>query len=325
MIFDAVDILLEHGPKAILFSKAPCRAWLEAQKRCVHPIVFEAFFRSVEEEENKKGPKELRRMLRQCWELTLLVRKCARSADYARDFTTAGGKRIVIVTGEEEIPTLAAGVEDFYFLADCRNRLQCTVPVRAKHVYIEHAKTIAFERYERMAQGIYDDDDDDDIYSESTVNDEDDEEEEQEEQEEEQEDEEQEEYVGDEEEEEEEQTMDRMESVWLPKVTRIGSDSLMECKYMTKAVLPNVVRIGSGAFAQCYSLRDLFCPLVGLIEGWAFHECGNLMEVVLPTADIIEDHAFSECHALEKVYLPQYARYSQLAFDCCYRVTVRHC
>lgn len=266
-----LDVVLRHAPHhAMLVESAPNRAWLEAQKRCVDPIVFEVFFRRNEELARRNGTDDAtkQRALRQGGELASLVRKVARSLDGSRDLSVGTKRFVLLADGDERrIRELLQAKRDTFFLADCRLQDSCSVPLRAKHVFVEHARTITNVASSRRGN------------------------------------------------------VDILESLWLPRGTRIENDAFLRRENLSSLWLPVVTHVGDHAFFECPRLRSIWLPAATTVGMYAFSTCSNLTTVSLDVVTKLEEETFSYCPSLREISLPAVTHVGKSAFGHCRSLT----
>lgn len=87
-----------------------------------------------------------------------------------------------------------------------------------------------------------------------------------------------------------------LESVDMPKVTRIGLGAFASCSNLSEITIPNVTKIGFGAFANCSNLSEISLPNVTHIDNGAFRGCYNLKVIHF------ESHTVQTWQAVEKEY-----------------------
>ena len=91
------------------------------------------------------------------------------------------------------------------------------------------------------------------------------------------------------------------------KVTRIGKEAFMNCKYIRSVIIPDSVKsIGDYAFEDCAELRIINFPQnLQSIQQHAFRGCKSLPTITIPEGvRYIGFSAFEDCLSLQSVTLP---------------------
>lgn len=269
-----VNILLDFAPHhAMLVAKAPTHAWLLAQKRCVETYVLDLFFEQIEQEHSSEESIDVTQ--RQCRELMALVHKISRSTSGNVRDLSVGAKRYVFLFGQGSIPEM----DKIFFLADCRHRERCSVPFRAKHVFIEHARRLSSRPPDGDGNGLP--------------------------------------WLGQTTKTSSAVDNHELQSLWLPHVTNVEEEALMGCSSVAKVALPAAKRIGNDAFHGCSRLLAILLPSVNHIGDKAFCRCSSLRSLTLSAATYVGEYAFSSCSMLSQIWLPIILHVGTYAFSDC--------
>ena len=104
-------------------------------------------------------------------------------------------------------------------------------------------------------------------------------------------------------------------------ITKIGSESFMNCDFLTEIHIPNrVTEIGDSAFEGCSSLIEIIIPdSVTSIGQRAFYSCSSLEKINIPnTITKIKSSTFSYCCSLINITIPDSVKTIEYHafFDC---------
>lgn len=110
------------------------------------------------------------------------------------------------------------------------------------------------------------------------------------------------------------------DSVFMPKLTDLGSSSFYDCKSIisiTEANLPEATLLNAFSFERCSTLVDVSLPKVTFVGQNCFSKCPALESVSFPEATTVYNLAFDTCYNLVSAYLPKVASIGSNAFRDC--------
>lgn len=82
------------------------------------------------------------------------------------------------------------------------------------------------------------------------------------------------------------------ESIDLPKLTYIGSESVSNCYNLKSVSFPMVTEVANNAFNGCTGLETVSLPELTTAGGYIFISCGKLKEISLPKLTTLDEWAF---------------------------------
>ena len=112
-----------------------------------------------------------------------------------------------------------------------------------------------------------------------------------------------------------------LQTVDLPKVTRLEAFAFQTCRKLTSVNLPLVGSASVNCFQGCITLETISLPSATVINEMGLSGCNKLNNVHLPNVNSVAQTGFQGCISLEKLELPSLTKLGFNAFSGCSNLT----